>query len=229
MLLFSAAVFYLCHLICESTSSFVKYNYASLGRHMQGINVANFFAIISRGFVALYGLTAAYIIEKNDTDSIIYGVTFGVTLLFGAFISYLYSRVNLKFVPTVKPYRTLLLRVFSADIYDHSRYFIESIRIDKLLSVMVGVQFAAVVIAYWFCIIFPNDRLLIISLVPVISMFGTIVTVVFVEPELASVIDESSDAAYAVSQEFMRARSVSFVFASIVLFGLAVISKCCVT
>lgn len=217
-----AALCFLFHLICETISSFVKYNFAGLGRHMQGVSIANIFAIASRGFVAIYGLLVAYIIERSISTGWVYSVMLSVALLIGAGVSFWFSRITLAGCDSLRTIRSWWEVVSSPGALNARKNLDRGVHINGFLSLLLGVQFVAIVIAYGLCFRFPEHRLLIISLVPVISMIGTLATVVFVEPRLANIIDSSSNAGYAVSQEFMRARSISFAFSFIVLLLLTV-------
>lgn len=219
----AAALCFLLHLICETISSFVKYNFAGLGRHMQGVSLANIFAIASRGFVAIYGLLVAYIIERNAASGWAYGAMLSSSLLIGAGVSFGFSRITLSGCESLK-YSSSWGKVLStprALLTD--KLSNPEVAINSFLSLLLGLQFVAIVIAYGLCFRLPQHRLLIISLVPVISMVGTMVTVVLVEPRLAKVIDLSSNAGYAVSQEFMRARAISFAFSFVILLLLTVV------
>jgi hypothetical protein len=217
-----AAIFFLLHLMCETVSSFVKYNFVGLGRHMQGISIANMFAIISRGFIAIYGLLVAYIVERGISNGWIYGVTLSLSLLIGSGFSLWFSKIKLSDYNSIWTqkglWNILFARSFRVGTNGSS-----AIRINKLLSLLLGMQFVAIVIAYGLCFKFTQHRLLIISLVPVIGMIGTMVTVMFVEPRLARIIDKSSNAGYAVSQEFLYARSISFFFSAFALLMLTIV------
>ena len=208
LIIIGAAIFFFLHLVCENTSSFAKYNFASIGKHMQGVSLANIFAVFSRGFVALYGLSIAYVIEKQNINIEIYSFYLSAALLGGACFSFFLSKISLnKLNSSIKSNaRNFILynKVFDENLY-------KNIKINGLLRFFIGVQFIAIVIAYGICFKFPNNRLFIISLVPVISMLGTIVTVMLVEPRLARFIDSSSDYGCMVSREFMRARALSFL------------------
>ena len=220
-LVIGAALFFLLHLACESASSFVKYNFAGLGRHMYGMSLSNMFAIASRGFVAAYGLLIAYIVERDISSGFIYGMLLSISLLLGAGISYWFSL------------KTLAGRESFSDLGSWRSFFSwgnskstskekSSINISLWVSLLLGLQFVAIVIAYGLCFRFPQHRLFIVSLVPVISMAGTLATVVFVEPKFATLIDASTKAGHIASDVFMRARAISFGFSSVLMFLLTV-------
>lgn len=217
-----AAFFFLFHLICETISSFVKYNFAGLGRHMQGVSLANIFAIMSRGCVAIYGLLVAYIIERGISTGWVYSVMLSIALLMGAGVSFWFSRITLAGCDSLPIICSWWKVVSTPSVFCANKQESRDVHINGFLSLLLGVQFVAIVIAYGLCFKFPQHRLLIISLVPVISMIGTMATVVLVEPRLARIIDLSSNAGYAVSQEFMRARSISFAFSCVVLLLLTI-------
>jgi hypothetical protein len=61
--------------------------------------------------------------------------------------------------------------------------------------------------------------------VPILSMFGTIVSVVFIEPKLAKAIDNNFKMGRAVSQEYMRARAASFMISFFVLLIITFMSE----
>lgn len=222
MIVIGAAIFFLLHLVSETISSFVKYNFAGLKRHMQGVSIANMFAILSRGFVAIYGLLIAYIIERGISNGWIYGATLSFALLLGSAISFWLSKIKLHDYDSILTKKGLW-RILITMHPQNSEAGINEIKINKGLSLLLGIQFVAVVIAYGLCFKFTEHRLLIISLVPVIGMIGTMVTVMFVEPRLASVIDRSSDASHEVSKEFLIARSISFFFSAFALLVLTML------
>lgn len=220
-----AGLFFLLHIISETISSFVKYNFASLGRHMQGISIANMFAIASRGFVAIFGLLAAYIVESGVSAGWIYGVALSASLLIGAVISFLFSRVRLVVSNSEKIFGMDWGLLLCGNEGEGEDFKGAIVKINGALSLLLGIQFVAIVVAYGICFRFPDYRLLIISLVPLISMIGTLATVVLVEPRLAKIVDSSLSAGYAASREFMRARAVSFLFSCFVLLVLTIFSK----
>lgn len=219
----SAAFFFLFHLICETITSFVKYNFAGLGRHMQGVSLSNIFAIASRGFVAIYGLLVAYIVERHISTGWVYSAMLSIALLIGAGISFWFSRITLSGCNSLRSIRSWWDVVSNPGALYANNNEAQAVHINGFLSLLLGVQFVAIVIAYGLCFRFPKDRLFIISLVPVISMVGTMATVVLVEPRLAKIIDSSSNTGYAVSREFMKARSISFAFSSIVLLIITIV------
>jgi len=216
-----AALFFLLHLMCETISSFVKYNFVGLGRHMQGISIANMFAILSRGFIAIYGLLVAYIVESGISNGWVYGLTLSLSLLIGSGFSLWFSKIKVLDYDLIWTKQGLwqILITSSLRVIENGS---KAIRINKILSLLLGMQFVAVVIAYGLCFKFTQHRLLIISLVPVIGMIGTMVTVMFVEPRLASIIDKLPNAGYAVSQEFLYARAISFFFSAFALLILTI-------
>ncbi|MQY52757.1 hypothetical protein [Rhodocyclus gracilis] len=223
ILLALAALLFLSHLLCETLASFVRYNFAGIGRHMQGVAVSNYFGIASRGFVAAYGVLASLIVERHYPLGWQYVLALSLTLICGGLASLLLSRINVSINATV-PGKKIAFQHGAGMLYFYfERFFCYRVKIAWVSSVFVGVQFAAIVVAYGLCFYFPNNRLFIISLVPVIGMLGTLVTVVFVEPKLARIVDEDNSLAHAVSQEFMRARAISFFFSAAILVFLAAV------
>lgn len=213
----AAALFFLLHLVSETVASFVKYNFSSLGRHMLGMSLANIFAIASRGFVALYGVVVAVVIEMGSADIQAYGYSFSFVLLLGAGFSVLLASLKID-----KSGFEGLVGKELGFFAGFKRLFLAndcrcSIPIRGVVAVMLGTQFIAVVLAYGLCFYLPQHRLLIISFVPLVSMLGTLVTIVWVEPRLARMIDGDNATGYAAAREFLRARAVSFSFCAILL------------
>jgi hypothetical protein len=229
LLLIFSAVLYLLHLILETLSSFAKYNFSSLGRHMQGVSLANILAIASRGAVAAYGVLLALIIEREFSSAGLYALTFAITLAVGAAFSFFLSGIQLN----DKALDGHEIR-WEALIKEPSHFFERNnascpVKIRGLSAILLGAQFVAIVIAYGLCFIYPQHRLLIISLVPLISMAGTLIQILLVEPRLARMIDGANRTGYAASREFLRARSISFLTCGCALLlmpaALAAVSK----
>lgn len=221
-LLISAAGFYFLHLALETLASFVKYNFSSLGHHMQGVSLSNIFAITSRGAVAAYGILLAFIIEREFSSASLYSTIFFATLLFGSAFSLFLSKLKLS---------TAIFNDKELQwdkILRNPRDFFEAnnaccnITIRGVSAIMLGAQFVATVIAYGLCFTYPQHRLIIISLVPLISMMGTLTQILMVEPRLAKMIDRSNDSGYAASREFLRARALSFFICGCALLAMPV-------
>ncbi|MGB4674559.1 MAG: hypothetical protein WBH99_11560 [Azovibrio sp.] len=213
----AAAVFFLLHLVSETIASFIKYNFSSLGRHMLGISLSNIFAIASRGFVALYGISIAVVIEKSFADIQIYGYVFSFVLILGAGFSLLLANLKLSkaaFEDLIQGKLPLHQRFRTAFSANDTTCLIP---VRGVAALMLGTQFIAVVIAYGLCFYLPQNRLLIISFVPLVSMMGTLVTILWVEPRLASMIDADNVTGYSAAREFLRARALSFSFCAALL------------
>lgn len=184
---------------------------------MLGISLSNIFAITSRGFVALYGISIAIVIERSFADIKIYGYVFSFILLLGSAFSLLLA--NLKISKSslenfIKPTQPLTQRLRTALSANDAKC---KIPVRGITAIMLGTQFIAVVIAYGLCFSLPQHRLLIISFVPLVSMLGTLITILWVEPRLARMIDADNSTGYAAAREFLRARAISFVFCAALL------------
>jgi hypothetical protein len=223
-LLILASMCFLIHLILENISTFIRYNLAGLNKHMQGAAIANFFAIASRASVAAYGLLIAYVIENSTLNGLVYGGIMAVPLFLGAIISYLLSNVSVIDFEKLKKYKEFR-GAYVRGAINLSKSNRSKIKINKIMSMFVGVQFISVVLAYSLCFEYVEQRLLIISFVPILSMFGTIVSVVFIEPKLAKAIDNNFKMGRAVSQEYMRARAASFMISFFVLLIITFMSE----
>jgi hypothetical protein len=213
VILAAAGLFFL-HLIFETLATFVKYNFSSLGRHMVGISVSNILAMISRGLVALFGIAMAIVIESGVSDIDVYVVLFSVSSALAAAASLALS--NLKIFEAAS---SRLGGTGDADstwsrlkLGNNNEKSLVPIR--GLVAVALGTQFVSIVIAYGVCFVLPERRLFVISLVPLISALGALVTILWVEPRLARMIDDDNRKGYAASREFLRARAVSFLFSS---------------
>lgn len=223
LLILASACFFV-HLLLENISTFIRYNLAGLNKHMQGAAIANFFAIASRGSVAAYGLFVAYVIENGALDGLIYGVIMAIPLFLGAVTSHLLSRMSVIDFEKLKNYKEFRY-AYECRVIDLSKSDKNEIKIKKIISLFVGFQFISVVLAYSLCFEYAEQRLLIISFVPILSMIGTIVSVVFIEPKLAKAIDNNFKMASAVSQEYMRARTASFMFSFFLLLMITLLSE----
>jgi hypothetical protein len=223
IVLFAAAAAFLLHLTAETLSTFVKYNFSSLRRQMTGVSYSNIIALASRGFIAVYGVLVSMVIERNLADIYFYAIVFAVVCLLGAGVSFVLS--GLKFVGYSRADsvdgRSCATRRFCSgfEVNDHR----SAVRIHGLTAIAIGTQFLSVVVAYGMCFAWPDNRLFIISLVPVFSTIGSLVTFVWVEPRLAKMVDEDNLSGYAASREFLRARALSFVACAAFMFGMALL------
>lgn len=216
---------FLLHLLCENLASFVRYGFAGIGMHMQGVAISNYFGIASRGFVALYGVVAASLVEGGYGSGEFYVIFLCIALALGSVSALLLSKMRISIegsdvcgVSFLYGWRRIYISWMGFKYNGDKRWGVKLI-----YSAFVGLQFAGVVVAYGACFYFPDSRLLIISFVPMVSMMGTLVTVVFVEPRLAKFVDESNDVAHEVSQAFMRARAFSFTLSFLLLILVAAI------
>jgi len=191
---------------------------------MQGAALGNFFAIASRGFVAAYGLVIAYVIENGTINIIMYGGIMSMALFAGAIVSYVFSTLTIIDYEKIKSYKEFN-NGYRRESIELSEANSSKIKINKFMSLFVGVQFISVVMAYSLCIKYVEYRLIIISFVPIVSMIGTIISVVFIEPNLAKAVDNDVKMASAVSQEYMRARAASFMFSFVVLLVISLMSE----
>ena len=184
---------------------------------MLGISLSNIFAIASRGFVALYGISIAVVIEKSFADVQIYGYVFSVILLLGSAFSLLLANRKISrssidnLTQATQPLPQRLRTLLSANDAKCA------VPVRGIVAIMLGTQFIAVVIAYGLCFSLPQYRLLIISFVPLVSMMGTLITILWVEPKLARMIDANNETGYSAAREFLRARSLSFLFCAVLL------------
>lgn len=174
---------------------------------MQGVSFSNILAVASRGFVALYGLIIAYVIEENSVDIYLYGSFLSISLILGAAFSLFVSRLSICNEDYKKSARIRDLFYFDERF---SCEDLQRVKINLFLKPFLGIQFVAVTVAYGICFKFPENRLFVISLVPIFSMLGTVITVVLVEPRFAKFIDDSASYGRLVSRVFMEARAFSF-------------------
>jgi hypothetical protein len=217
-----SAFFFVLHIVFENLSSFVRFNLAGHGWHMRGINYSNICAIISRGFVALYGVLIAVVVENGYSSFGEYCITFIFVMIVSSFLSFLFSRITLKIKLNIEPKRLL---DFTFSKFSCNERSVAGVSIGWFMSAFVGVQFVTMLIAYGLSFSFFDYRLIIISFVPVASMVGTLVTVVLLEPRLSRIVDNDREKAFSVSSAFLRARSFSFVIASGLFLMLWVLFK----
>ncbi len=208
--LYLPAVFVLLtgHLVCELLTIFFRYNYAALSRHMAGAAMANYFAIASRGFVSLYAILVAYLIEKPSISLIVYVGSVSMALILAGAFSVFLSRRMLR----AEDEKIVLA------VYDGRNAAVPSI--NFLLMLVLGMQFVAMSLAYALCMVFAENRLLIISIAPALSMLGTVAAAVFIEPKFAKYVDLNSEHGYGVSSKYLMARAISFYIAAFAFAGL---------
>ncbi len=217
LVVLSSLLFFL-HLAFESLGSFVKYNFASLGWQMTGVSWAGILAIVSRGFVALFGVFVAAIVESGLVEVQVYSFVFSIVLLLAGWFSIFLAgkKISDQSVRMIES-RSVLLVLNPMSVLMHNSERLPK-RINAVVAILMGTQFVAVIVAYGLCFFLPEHRLLVISMVPVVSMLGTVVTFVIVEPGFARLIDGDCRKGCAVSGEFLRARAMSFLFCATLLF-----------
>lgn len=220
LLLVSAAALFFLHLVSETLAIFVKYNFSSLGRHMTGVSLSNMIATLSRGFVALFGVCIAIVIESGSSGIVPYVSMFAAASLLGSICSLMLSKVKIRpeFIDDSGGVRWIEFRRATSMLSENRDE--SSVMVRGVTAIALGTQFVSTVIAYGVCFLIPERRLLIISLVPFVSTVGSLVAIVWVEPRLAMMIDGDNAKGYAASREFLRARAASFAFCAMLLLAL---------
>lgn len=221
LIIVSATLFFL-HLLFETLGSFVKYNLSSHGRQMTGVSWANILAIVSRGFVALFGVFVAALVEAGSIQIGVYSLVFSFVLILAGSISIFLSRrkISEKGLLAIESKKlSFFINPIDVLICNDNRL---SQPVNGVVAVLMGTQFVAILIAYGLCFLFPERRLLVISMVPVVSMLGTMITFVIVEPAFARLIDQDNQKGYAVSREFLKARATSFFASAALFFSMAI-------
>jgi hypothetical protein len=175
---------------------------------MAGAAVANYFAIASRGFVSLYAILVAYLIEKLSISLVGYVSSVSMALVLAGASSVFLSRRMLK-----REGEKMVLSVF-----DERNVAVPSI--NFLLMLVLAMQFVAMSLAYALCMVFAESRLLIISIAPAFSMLGTVAAAVFIEPKFAKCVDLKPEYAYDVSSKYLMARAISFYISAFAFAGL---------
>lgn len=183
---------------------------------MQGANYSNILAILSRGFIALYGLLVAVMIEKLNNNINVYIICMIFSFLISASISLYFSKIKL-ITYEIKNIRIFKYKTSNEIFYKHKLSF--------LMSIFIGIQFTAIVVAYALCFKYKEFRLLIISLIPVFSMIGTLVTVLLVEPKFAKHIDVNRESGHVIASVYLYARAISFSVSAGLLFLLWIFIK----
>lgn len=219
--LYLSAIFVLLsgHLICELLAIFIRYDYAALSKHMAGAAMSNYFAIASRGFVSLYGIVVAYLIEELTISLYGYVICVSCALALAGSASVILSRKTLK----INNGRIIISNCKIKEFNLHIQYEEKSLSINFLLIFLLGIQFAAISLAYAMCMIFSENRLLIISIAPALSMLGTLAAAVLIEPKFAEHVDLHPEHGYVVSSIYLKARAFSFfiwafIFAALIKF-----------
>jgi hypothetical protein len=220
LLLMVAAVFFLLHLLSETVATFVKYNFSSLGRHMLGVSISNIFAMVSRGFVALFGVIVSIIIERQLSDVYTYVYIFAAASALGALFSFALANLKIERSAGSGDDVTIMSIFLQPRASLSPNHHTSPVPIRGMTAVFLGSQFLSIVIAYGFCFLAPQHRLLIISLVPLVSTVGALITILWVEPRLARMVDADNSTGYAASREFLRARASSFMLGAFMLVVL---------
>jgi hypothetical protein len=209
---------FLGHLVCELLTIFSRYNYAALSKHMAGAAVANYFAIASRGFVSLYAILVAYLVERLELNLTAYSLCVSFALV----VAGVFSIVLSKSILLMQGGKTILLHQNRRGNL-HVDYSDEAPAINFLLVLVLGVQFVAMSLAYALCMVFTENRLLIISIAPALSMLGTVAAAVFIEPRFAKYVDRVPAHGYGVSSRYLTARAISFFLSALAFSTLTVL------
>lgn len=212
-------IFLLLHLVCEVMTTYVRYNYAAHKKQMKGANIANYFAVSSRAFITLYALGISYQIEKNSLNSSKYLLISAVAFFLSAVFSwYLVGK-------TIQTIETNFIHSILTSKKSTKSVNLINIKISSVLSIFIGIQFVSMIFAFAACLSYPNYRLSIISMTPVLNMLGTLATVVLVEPKLAFAVDNDSNLGFDAARIFSQARVLSFSFSAFLLFGCYFIAQ----
>ena len=192
--------------MCENISIFCKYNYAGLSKQMQGAVVGNYFAVTSRVFISLYAVFIAYLIEANSLQANFYAFSLAISILVACLFSFFLSKIRLTHKLTYSRFGSFHKIIFYKPDELHS---IPSV--SFIIMIFVGVQFIASSFAYILCLNFPANRLFIISLAPVASMVGTLISITLVEPKYARCIDQKHETSFGISSAYLLGRCLSFL------------------
>jgi hypothetical protein len=220
-MLYIAAIAYVLHLFFEAMTIFVKYNFAANQQPMKGANVANILAILSRGFIATYGIIISINIESkiNEINKFYYLMI--MALIISGIISITLSKFKLNLKGAID---LNLFTIVNSKNYSRINKS-NDLKIPKIQALFIGLQFVSVVFIFALCYIFYENRLTLISLTPLVSMAGALVTVLIVEARLASIVDKDARTAYEVSSCYLIARSASFFLAAAILSLFLVYTK----
>lgn len=203
------------HLACELLAIFFRYNYAALSKHMAGAAMANYFAIAARGFVGLYAILVAYLIEKKILGFVAYTLCISASLTSVAIFSSILSNKMLVNLSSKK------IAIAEHKRFEKQEYLNRGLpRINIFLIFFLGIQFVATSLAYALCMIFVENRLLIISIAPTISMLGTAAAAIFIEPKFAVHVDKDPKYGVDVSSKYLEARSISLFLSALIFFLL---------
>jgi hypothetical protein len=214
ILLLVASLLFMLHLICENMVIFTKYHYASNRSFMKGMVVSHYFAIASRLFVSTFGIFIALIIEKGNPHENIYAILIGCAIAIASALSLTMSHFMIDDLGKIKK-------------IDSSSSIVKIEKLPKIKSyesLLFGSQFAATSIAYALSFKFPDYRLTIISCVPFMTMLGTLVSGILIEPRYAEIIDRNPNIAINVCQMMLRARAKSYTLSLAILISIAISS-----
>lgn len=222
-LLVLMVVFLVAHLTSETLVVFYKYTFVFLKRPMQGLNFSNFYAIVSRGFIAVYIMVVSLMIEQSLLKFNHYIIVVFLALITSAATTWMISRYEI--YGGEADYGFSLKNVFrikSSWIRQRPEAGRSSL---MLISLVSGIQFLAVVIALGFGILFYEYRLTIMAFSPILGMFFTWVSLIMVEANLASKIDNGSITAVEGMQSYLLARAYSYVIVAAVVLICGVIYR----
>ncbi len=204
------------HLTLETLVVFYKYTFVSLKRPMQGLNFSNFYAIISRGFAAVYMMAVSLMLERYSLEFNDYASVVFIALVISAAITAVISRYEIK--GGEADYGFSLKNVLKIK----SRWIRQENKLGRanpmLISLVSGVQFLAMVVALGFGILYYEYRLTIMALAPVLGMVFTWISLVMVEANLARDIDGGSITAVEGMQSYLLARAYSYIIVAAAIF-----------
>ena len=203
------------HLFLECFVIFLKYGYASIGYPLVGGNAASFIGLVSRIFIGLYAVLVSYSIESSNLKPTTYAYVTAGSFFLATIFAFWLARLRISENSLIRS-NDNILKVVVESLYGLSINPSKNLFIIKFyLWPLVGVQFSALVVTYFFAIIYPENRLLIVSMSPIFSMIGSLFSIAWVEAKMANVIDMNTSKGLSVLKEVQMQRVVSYFIVGI--------------
>jgi hypothetical protein len=225
LILYSAlflALFF--HLVFELYAVYTKYSLSAIDKAMLGHAASNIIALISRGFLAVYGIIVSFLIESSRITYHNYIIIAILSYTFATLLAFYLQQYNLgdenKLVKIKNMRRTLIL-VFSRYSKNESKF---KKMIDYKIYPFIGLQFLVIVLAYAAAIKYPGNRLTFVAAVPLFTMVGSLISVAYVDSKYAILTQNDTFKIQSILKESIIQRCAAFSFSAIILIVLLCIT-----
>lgn len=180
LLSISCAIFILFYNIYESSAAVYKYSSFDSDNTLEVINVTNLFNIISRIFISLAAIALSIIIESGFSELYII-----ISIVSGYFLSIVFLAFGAPPKINQSAQNSSIFNLLKSPFLRRESQSFYQIKFDIIFVILIFFQVCVPVMVYLLCMQYPENRLIIISLSPAISMFGTATTILLVEPKLS--------------------------------------------